>query len=157
MQLDASKKDLLQAQKRLNELKSDIEYYQTILDKKTVRAPLDGTILSVDTKLGDNVSGTTSVSDFAPDGSVMAITEIDELFSDKIKIGQKAYVRAQGDTIVLATGKVIEAAPYLRKKSLFSDKADDLEDRRVREVRVQLDSTEKLLIGSRVECIIDLK
>jgi len=157
LQLDASKKDLLQAQKRLNELKSDIEYYQTILDKKTVRAPLNGTILSVDTKLGDNVSTATSVSDFAPDGPVMAITEIDELFADKIKIGQQAFVRAQGDTIILASGKVIEAAPYLRKKSLFSDKAEDLEDRRVREVRVQLDSTERLLIGSRVECIIELK
>jgi len=55
------------------------------------------------------------------------------------------------------TGKVILAAPYLRKKSLFSDKVDNLEDRRVREVRVQLDSTETLLIGSRVECIIELK
>ena len=95
--------------------------------------------------------------DFAPEGPVMAITEIDELFADKVKVGQPAFVRAQGDTVVLATGKVILAAPYLRKKSLFSDKADNLEDRRVREVRVQLDSSETLLIGSRVECIIELK
>jgi HlyD family secretion protein len=157
LQLNSSKKDLLQTQKRLNELKADVEYYQTLLDKKTVRAPLNGTILSVDVKLGDNVSNTTSVSDFAPDGPVMAITEIDELFADKIKVGQSAHIRAQGDTIILASGKVIEAAPYLRKKSLFSDKVEDLEDRRVREVRIQLDSTEKLLIGSRVECIIELK
>ncbi|HSY62439.1 MAG TPA: HlyD family efflux transporter periplasmic adaptor subunit, partial [Cytophaga sp.] len=121
------------------------------------KAPLDGKILSVDTKLGATVSTSTNLSDFAPEGPVMAITEIDELFADQIKIGQPAYVRAQGDTVVLAKGKVILAAPYLRKKSLFSDKVDNLEDRRVREVRVQLDSTETLLIGSRVECIIELK
>jgi HlyD family secretion protein len=157
LQLESSKTDLEQAQKRLVELNSDVEYYQTILDKKTVKAPLDGKILSVDTKLGATVTTSTNLSDFAPQGPVMAITEIDELFADQIKIGQPAYVRAQGDTIVLAKGKVILAAPYLRKKSLFSDKADNLEDRRVREVRVQLDSTETLLIGSRVECIIELK
>jgi len=157
LQFESSKSDLQQAQKRLAELQSDVEYYQTILNKKTIKAPLDGTILSVDTKLGSNVSTATALSDFAPDGAVMAITEIDELFADKIKIGQSAYVRAQGDTIILAKGKVILAAPYLRKKSLFSDKVDNLEDRRVREVRVQLDSTESLLIGSRVECIIELK
>jgi len=157
LQFESSKSDLQQAQKRLAELQSDVEYYQTILNKKTIKAPLDGTILSVDTKLGSNVSTATSLSDFAPDGALMAITEIDELFADKIKLGQSAYVRAQGDTIILAKGKVILAAPYLRKKSLFSDKVDNLEDRRVREVRVQLDSTESLLIGSRVECIIELK
>ena len=157
LQFESGKSDLQQAQKRLAELQSDVEYYQTILNKKTIKAPLDGTILSVDTKLGSNVSTSTALSDFAPDGAVMAITEIDELFADKIKLGQSAYVRAQGDTIILAKGKVILAAPYLRKKSLFSDKVDNLEDRRVREVRVQLDSTESLLIGSRVECIIELK
>lgn len=157
LQFESSQADLQQAQKRLTELKSDVEYYQTILNKKTIKAPLNGTILSVDTKLGSNVATSTALSDFAPDGPVMAITEIDELFADKIKVGQPAYVRAQGDSIVLARGKVILAAPYLRKKSLFSDKADNLEDRRVREVRVQLDSMETLLIGSRVECIIELK
>lgn len=157
LQYESSKSDLQQAQKRLSELQSDVEYYQTLLNKKTIKAPLNGTILSVDTKLGSNVSTTTALSDFAPDGPIMAITEIDELFADQVKLGQTAYVRAQGDTVILATGKVILAAPYLRKKSLFSDKVDNLEDRRVREVRVQLDSTETLLIGSRVECIIELK
>lgn len=157
LQLESARTDLQQAQKRLSELASDVEYYQTILDKKTIKAPLDGKILSIDIKLGATVTTSTNLSDFAPDGPVMAITEIDELFADQVKVGQPARIRAQGDTIILATGKVILAAPYLRKKSLFSDKADNLEDRRVREVRVQLDSTETLLIGSRVECIIDLK
>ncbi|MGN6647880.1 MAG: HlyD family secretion protein [Cytophaga sp.] len=157
LQFESSKADLNQAQKRLTELKSDVEYYQTILNKKAIKAPLDGTILSVDTKLGVNVSTATALADFAPEGPVMAITEIDELFADEIKPDQKAFIRAQGDTVILATGKVILAAPYLRKKSLFSDKADNLEDRRVREVRVELDSTATLLIGSRVECIIELK
>jgi len=157
LQLESTQTDLAQAQKRLMELTADVEYYQTLLNKKIITAPLDGTILSVNTKLGETVTSSSILSDFAPKGPIMAITEIDELFADKIKVGQAAYVRAQGDSIILAKGKVILAAPYLSKKSLFSDKADNLEDRRVREVRVELDSTQSLLIGSRVECIIELK
>jgi HlyD family secretion protein len=155
--LESTQTDLEQAQKRLMELSADVEYYQTLLNKKIITAPLDGTILSVNTKLGETVTSSSILSDFAPKGPIMAITEIDELFADKIEVGQPAYVRAQGDSIIIARGKVILAAPYLSKKSLFSDKADNLEDRRVREVRVELDSTQSLLIGSRVECIIELK
>lgn len=52
---------------------------------------------------------------------------------------------------------MILASPYLRKKSLFADNSANLEDRRVREVRVQLDNPENVLIGARVECIIDVQ
>jgi HlyD family secretion protein len=157
LELESTQTDLDQAQKRLMELSADLEYYQTLLNKKIIKAPLDGTILSVNTKLGETVTSSSILSDFAPNGPIMAITEIDELFANKVKIGQPAYIRAQGDSIIIARGKVILAAPYLSKKSLFSDKADNLEDRRVREVRVELDSTQSLLVGSRVECIIELK
>jgi hypothetical protein len=52
---------------------------------------------------------------------------------------------------------VIFTSPYLKKKSLFADKADNLEDRRVREVRVELSPKSQVLIGSRLECVIELK
>ena len=73
-----------------------------------------------------------------------------------MKIGQKAIVRPQGSRDVLTTGTVVLASPYLRKKSLFADNAANLEDRRVREVRVQLDDPTKVIIGARVECVIDV-
>jgi hypothetical protein len=50
----------------------------------------------------------------------------------------------------------VYCAPFLSKKSIFNDRADNLEDRRVREVRVQIDNPDAVLIGSRVECIIGL-
>jgi len=157
LEVEAARKNVLQNNKRLSELQADVQYYQTLYNKKIIKAPMDGRILSVDTKIGATVSPGTALSDFAPKGPTIAITEIDELFADKIKIGQNAYIRAQGDTIILGKGKVLLTSAYLRKKSLFSDKAEDLEDRRVLEVRVQLDSTTHVLLGSRVECIIELK
>ncbi len=154
---EASKATLAQQQSRLAELKADVNYYQALLNRRFVKAPTDGMILSIDTKIGKSITNNTSLGDFAPAGPLMAITEVDELFADKVKLGQSAFVRPQGGNEVLARGKVIFTSPYLKKKSLFSDQAENLEDRRVREVRVELDSTARVLIGSRVECVIQMK
>jgi len=57
---------------------------------------------------------------------------------------------------ILAEGEVIYLSPYLKKKSLFSDNSANMEDRRVREVRIRLNGNSNLLINSRVEAVIDL-
>jgi hypothetical protein len=57
----------------------------------------------------------------------------------------------------LTTGTVYLLSPYLSKKSLFSDGAANMEDRRVREVRILLDNGNRVIIGNRVECVIAVK
>ncbi len=145
-----------QQESRLNELQADIQYHQTLVQRKIIKAHSNGKILSLDAKIGSSVSNTTNLGDFAPAGALMAIVEVDELFADKIALNQKAFVRNQGSTENIANGKVIFASPYLKKKSLFADKAENMEDRRVREVRVELDKNSNVLIGSRLECVIEL-
>lgn len=154
--VSASEATVKEQEAKLSELQADIDYYQKIIDKKKVKAPENGKILSVDVKIGNNALASQSLADFAPDGPLMAITEVDELFAAKVQIGMKAYIRPQGQTDTLATGTVYLTSPYLRKKTLFADNATNMEDRRVREVRVLLDKSEKVLIGSRVECVINL-
>jgi len=139
------------------ELQADVNYYQSLLNRKHIRAAVDGTILSIDAKIGNYVNTATVLGEFAPEGGLVAITEIDELFADRLKVGQRATIRPQGDSTILAHGDVFIISPYLKKKSLFSDNASNLEDRRVREVRVKINPEAKLLIGSRVECVIELK
>jgi len=141
---------------KLAELRADIDYDLQVIEQKQIKAPANGLILSLDIELGTNVLPSQPVGEFAPDGPLMAITEVDELFATKVRVGMKAYIRPQGQTDTLATGKVFLTSPYLRKKTLFSDDATNMEDRRVREVRVLLDSSDKVLIGSRVECVIPL-
>jgi len=84
--------------------------------------------------------------------------EVDELFADRVAVGQAAGIRRQGGSEILATGKVVSVAPDLKQKSLFSDEIGKLEDRRVREVRIRLDppAGSPLLLGARVECILDI-
>jgi len=148
---------LKQQDAKVIELQADIEYYEKVIERKQIKAPADGKILSVDVKIGNNISPSQSVGDFAPVGPLIAITEVDELFALKVKNGMKAYIRPQGELDTVATGKIYLISPYLRKKSLFSDDATNMEDRRVREVRVLLNEGSDVLIGSRVECVILIK
>jgi hypothetical protein len=45
---------------------------------------------------------------------------------------------------------------YLKKKSIFSEKSDDQEDRRVREIKISIKDASSLIINSKVECKIKL-
>ena len=149
--------NIAQQQSKLKEIQADIAYAQTLVNRKIVKAPVKGTILNLNLKLGSIINSNESFGDFAPEGPFIAIGEIDEMFAQKLRLGQSAYIREQGGTDTIATGKVYFMSPYLKKKSLFSDRPDNLEDRRVREVRVLLDDKSNVLIGTRVECVIDIK
>ena len=127
------------------------------LQRRFIKAPADGVILMMDITPGSAVQALTSLADFAPNCAISVICEVDELFADKVNLGDKAYVRYAGQTEKIAEGEIIFAAPYLKKKSLFADVSNDMEDRRVREVRVRLSNAGKLLYGSRVECVIIVK
>ena len=156
-QKEAAASNLQQQVARKGELQADLKYYESLLDRKHIRSPLNGTILSIDTRIGNFVKSETVLGEFAPEGGLVAITEIDELFADRVRIGQHATLRPQGDSTLLGEGKVVILSPYLKKKSLFSDNTSNLEDRRVREVRVSINPEASLLIGSRVECVIEVR
>ncbi len=155
-QIKALETGIRQQESKINELNADIAYFQTIQGKKVMKAAQNGTMLSLDAKVGQYLGVNASIGEFAPAGPTIALTEIDELFAAKIKIGQKAVIKLQGSDEIITTGTVILTSPYLRKKSLFADNSSSLEDRRVREVRVQLDDASKVLLGARVECVIKL-
>ncbi|HEY0056828.1 MAG TPA: efflux RND transporter periplasmic adaptor subunit [Pedobacter sp.] len=155
--IEAIEAQVAQQRSKVSELQVEEKYYRTLLNNKTVTAPDNGTLLSLEVKAGEYLDGNSSIGEFAPEGPLVAVTEIDELFAHKVKGGQKAEIRSQGGGEILATGTVVLTSPYLRKKSLFSDSPDDLEDRRVREIRIQLSNPGQVLLGAKVESIIHVK
>jgi HlyD family secretion protein len=148
---------VIAAQHLLKQYQVDQKLAQAELNRKFITALTDGQLLSLDITLGSLISPENPFGTFAPQSPLTAWCEIDELFASKVRVGQKAYVRYLGTIDALAWGKVSFAGPYLRKKSIFSDEVGDLEDRRVREVRITLAPDSNLLFGSRVECVIVLK
>lgn len=141
---------------KMNEVKANVNYRQALLDERVLNSAFAGHVLQWDVHNGDYVTQGQKLGQFAPKGALVAVTEIDELFQDKIGTGMKAEIFSQLNGERIATGTVVYIADYLKKKSLFSDD-NTVEDRRVKEVKVRLDNRSKAVINSKVDCTIHLK
>lgn len=138
------------------EIMKEKDLAQAELNQRFIKSPGAGRLISMSAVPGTSVEPQVALAEFAPAGQLIARAEVDELFADKIKVGQSALIRQIGAQEHITTGKVIYAASALKRKSLFSEKAGDQEDRRVREVKIELDDPKSLLINARVECVIKI-
>ncbi|MDZ4795693.1 MAG: HlyD family efflux transporter periplasmic adaptor subunit [Bacteroidota bacterium] len=124
------------------------------LHQKFIKAPINGVLLELNIQTGNYIDNKQILAQLKPAGKTIAVCEIDELFADKIKVGQSAVIRNFGALDTLTTGKVYFASSFLKKKSLFTDQPGEKEDRRVREIKILLDNPGSILLNSRIECVI---
>ena len=148
--------DRNQQASKINEIKANIDYRRALLNERTLNSAFAGHVLQWEVHNGDYVTQGQKLGQFAPEGSLVAVTEIDELFQDRVKTGMTAEIYSQLNGERIGTGTVVYVADFLKKKSLFSDE-NAVEDRRVKEVKVRLDNNSKVVINSKVDCIINLK
>ena len=142
---------------RLRELAEQIRYAEAEAAKKIMRSPYEGILLDLHVEKGNAVNQFASFAEIAPNGPITVRTEVDELFASRLKQGLDADIRYVGSDSVVAKGKVIFLSPYLKKKSLLSQKANEQEDRLVREVRIKIEGETGLILNSKVESVIKLK
>jgi multidrug resistance efflux pump len=146
-----------QAKDRIAELYQQLKLAETEAGQKKIKSPYNGIMLDMQIAKGAAIDQYATFAEFAPEGRTIIRAEVDELFADRLATGQKVDVRYTGNAKVIAQGELMTISPYLKKKSLFSVKADDQEDRRVREIRVSLNNNTPLVINSKVECIIKIQ
>jgi len=142
---------------RLTELAEQVRYAEAEAAKKILRSPYEGLILDMHIEKGSAVNQFEKYAEVAPTGPMTVRTEVDELFAARLMKGLDADIRFVGSDSVVAKGKVIFLSPYLKKKSLFSQKSNEQEDRLVREVRIKLEGENGLILNSKVESVIKLK
>jgi multidrug resistance efflux pump len=142
---------------RLRELAEQVRYAEAEASKKILRSPYDGVLLELQIEKGNAVNQFESFAVIAPSGPITVRTEVDELFAGRLRKGLDADIRFVGSDSVVAKGKIIFISPYLKKKSLFSQKANEQEDRLVREARIKLEGDNGLILNSKVESVIKLK
>jgi multidrug resistance efflux pump len=143
-------------EKKISEIAEQVNTARTNENKYTVRALQGGRLLEFTARPGAGLVTGQRFGQLAPEGKLTVLCEIDELFADEIRPGQPAFIRYKGYPDTISLGRVTYAAPYLKRKSLFSDEVGVKEDRRVREVRVMLDRQD-LLINRQAECIINIR
>jgi len=142
---------------RLKELAEQVRYAEAEASKKILRSPYEGLMLEMHIEKGTAIKQFEEYAEVAPSGPMTVRTEVDELFAGRLSNGLDADIRFIGSDSVVARGKVTFLSPFLKKKSLFSQKANEQEDRLVREVRIKLEGDNGLILNSKVESVIKLK
>ena len=126
---------------------------EVILDKTRIRAPIAGTVLQVNAKLGELVAPGIEVPLVVMgDMSIVRVrAEVDEADVTKIKKDQRAFVKNTAHPNKEFEGKVVELAPSLAVPRMGSRGVRRATDIEVMEVVIDLDGSVPLLPGMRVD------
>jgi len=154
--LEAAQENTLSDKLKIQELQNEIKQLTQSTGEKSIKAPANGVLVSLNAEIGKVIEPYTPIGQFAADEPLVIHGEVDELFADKIRIGQPVSIHLIGNSEEIAKGKVMSVSPILQNKSLFYDKPGETSDRRVRRFKVNLDISSNLLINKKVECIIYL-
>lgn len=148
--------DILLQESQLREIASQKSTLAEELSRTLLRAPMDGIVLDVLPKKGEALNRYEMYVILAPDAPLIVQAEIDEMFSNRLALGQSCEIKVAGNSQSVAQGKILSISPDLKKKSLFSDSGQDMQDRRVREIEISIDGDTDLLIDTKVECVVQL-
>ena len=139
------------------EQKISIEKAQKNKQDLIVKSPKAGIINEILVEIGQAISNTTELGRIVNSRDILIEAEVDELFANKVQLGQNVTLYAVGRTDSLGTGKIVYASPTLMNKSIRYESTGESEDRRVRKIKIQPQSNNNLLINAKVECQINIK
>lgn len=129
----------------------------TALEKKQFQSPIDGILLDIYPLVGEALNLHEVYARVSATEGLIVKAEIDELFATRLAVGQRCNIQL-GDSVLSIDEEILRVSPDLKRKSLFSDSGNDLEDRRVREIEVSLRNISTApLIETKVECVVFLK
>lgn len=130
---------------------------QVRLDRCKLKAPTAGQILEVHAIEGE-LSGpsNTSAAVVMADTSALRVRAfVEEMDAPRVQPGMVAQVTADGLPGVILAGRVTQLSPRMSSKELFSDDPGEVYDTKVREVWIAVESHPNLVIGLRVDVILD--
>jgi HlyD family secretion protein len=116
---ESSQFQLVSAKKNLVQDELAIQQKKNLLNKTVIRAPLDGTVISIPIKIGETaIPSATSIAG----SELMTITQSNAMIVDaqiaeydinRVKVGQKAEIRPRSDPNQVFLGEVMRVANYI--------------------------------------------
>ncbi len=155
--LESARAQLNVALSELTALKNRLSQAQLNAKNRVVTAKQDGTLVDFDVKTGSAINALEPFARLVAAGELVLHGEIDEMFADRVKIGQALEVNYVGSSDVIARGEVTYLSLMLENKSLFYEKTGETTDRRVRRFKASVASENPLLINAKVECKINVR
>jgi HlyD family secretion protein len=141
------------AEGQLNVARSELSASRAALEKLTIRAPIDGTVLQVNARPGELISPSTATP-LVLLGDVSGLrvrAEVDERDIEKIKSGQPVLVRPAALRGREVPGKVSFIAPLVEAGRYSALGQRNMTDVDVVEVLIELSEPGPLVVGMKVD------
>ncbi len=135
--------DIQFAEAQLQTAIVNIKKAEVDLDLAQVRAPINGQVLKINSKIGETVSQTNGVMEIGNTNQMYVVAEIYETDIGKIKVGQKVTILSEafdGDL----TGKVDKIGLRIAKNDVLGTDPAAKTDARIIEVKIKLDDSKKV-------------
>jgi HlyD family secretion protein len=134
-----------------------LQQAQAELEKSFIRSPIDGTVLRLRRRVGEQVSSTfPSIIVVVGDISQLRVrAEIDETDVGRIRIGQRAYVTADAYGALRFAGTITKIASRMGKKAVHTDDPAEKIDAKVLDTLITLDAGADMPVGLRVDVFVD--
>ena len=143
---------------QLNVARTELRLAIVELDRLTIRAPIAGTVLLVNAKVGE-LAAPSSPQPLISLGDLSTLrvrAELDERDVGKIKLGHKVVVRADAFRGREFAGKVSAIAPVVQPGRINASGSRNLTDFSVAEVLTDLADPGQLVVGMKVDVYFQL-
>jgi multidrug resistance efflux pump len=127
------------------------------LAKSELRAPCRGRILDVNVERGE-LTGPNADQPLIvlSDTSIVRVRAfVEELDAPRVQVGMTAQVTADGLPDTTFSGRVVSISPRMATKPIHAERPQELYDTKVREVLLELEATDELIVGLRVDVSFD--
>ena len=131
---------------------------QALFEKTIVRSPLDAVVLRRYRKTGESViaKDETPIVSLGATSRLRVRVDVDETDVNRLREGQKAWVRADAYGDRRFTGRVVRIGQILGPKNISTDRAAEKLDAKILETLVELDPGQTIPVGLRVDAYIQV-
>lgn len=150
--------DLRRARGRVAGVRARLELARRELEKTSLVAPIAGQVLKVHPAVGELAGPeTTEPAVIMADTSATCVRAfVEELDAPRLTIGLPVTVDADGLPEQYFRGRITRLAPRMSRKKLWTDDPAEQFDSKVREVWIELEDAEPLIVGLRVDVKIQV-
>lgn len=133
--------------------REDLRLAEIAFDNTRVRAPIDGTVLRFDARVGEMAAPgqRLPIGVFGDMSAIQVTAEVQERDVSKVRVGQSVIVRSNAFADLELTGKVTEVAPSVGSPGLRAQGPRQQIDAEVLEVKIELDGKPPVMPGMRVD------
>jgi RND family efflux transporter MFP subunit len=147
------------AEKAVREAEARVRVRRTELERLTVRAPIDGSVLRVNTRTGEFAAAGALPEPLMVLGNVEPLhvrVEVDETDTSRFRVNAPAVARVRGASDVKTALRYVRSEPLLRPKRTLTGDGNERVDTRVLQIIFAVeDSAFGARVGQQVDVYIE--